>query len=27
LFRFDINKDRSIDDIDINLLAQIIIGL
>ena len=27
LFRFDINKDRSIDDIDIILLAQIIIGL
>ena len=27
LFRFDINKDRTIDDDDINLIAQIIIGL
>ena len=27
LFRFDINKDRAIDDDDINLIAQIIIGL
>ena len=27
LYRYDINRDRSIDDIDINLLAQMIIGL
>jgi len=27
LYRYDINRDRSIDDIDINLLAEMIIGL